>query len=326
MGGLLVFALMYHARSHGLVVAILFLVNALSSYWLYFLTTCEMHDRIRSLATKLSGLQSCSHESKYPWCTQSATSDGSLLVKAWRDCRVSLVPSTFLVRGDVIELARGDVAPCRLKRDDTVVDADSTIQTNGRYGVACEDEEHPLINQILAALATSKRIPMIDVFLSVSLLLPHSLCLWVYCMNALRLFHRTFESARISLLGDKLKHSGTPYEEDELDEFDEEAPPPTQDIKLSPLEVMTRAWDILTRREQLNAEWLIWNVDLTECLSKVSVMSFLDREGPDCIPPAKTIRDHHPRAGTSRGGLRRNPPQRQQSLPRRHRVLRLDTR
>ena len=292
IGCLILLSILYHAKAHGPIAVILLCINALASYWLYTLTTCEIHNRIKSLAVRLSRLQTNSHESRYPWCTQSATSDGSLLVKTWRDCRISLVPSTFLVQGDTIELTRGDVAPCRLRRGDTLIEADSPIQVNGRYEVACEDDEHPLINQVLAALSTSKRIPTIDTLLALSLLLPYSFCLWVYCMNVLRLFQRTHEAARISLLGDKLKHSRTPYEEDAFDEFDEEAPPPTQDIKLSPLEVIVRAWEILSGGEHVNAEWLTWNVDLADCLSKVSVMSFLDREGPIASPlprPAEII-------------------------------------
>ena len=292
LGCLILFSVVYHAKVHGLLVVILLCINALASYWLYTLTTCEIHNRIKSLAIRLSRLQTNSHESKYPWCTQSATSDGSLLVKTWRDYHVSLVPSTFLVQGDIIELARGDVAPCIIRKGDTIIEADSLIQINGRYEIACEDDEHPLIYQILAALSTSKKVSTIDILLALSLLLPYSFCLWVYCINVLRLFQRTYEAARISLLGDKLKHSRTPYAEDEFDEFDEEAPPPTQDIKLSFLEVVVRAWEIIMRREHVNVEWLIWNVDLADCLSKVSVMSFLDREGPIASPlprPAEII-------------------------------------
>lgn len=289
MGCLTLLAAIYHAKSRGLIALMLFCVNTFASYWLYTLTTGEIHNRIRSLAVRLSRLQTNSQESRYPWCTQSATSDGSLLVKTWRDCRVSLVPSTFLVQGDIIELIRGDVAPCKLKKGDTLIEADSSIQINGRYEMACEDDEHPLISQILATLSTPKKLPIVDILLIILLILPYSYSLWAYCINVLRLFQRTYEAARISLLGDKLKHSRTPYEEDEFDEFDEEAPPPTQDIKLSFIEVMFRGWEILTRREHVNVEWLIWNVDLANCLSKASVMSFLDREGPIASPLPRPV-------------------------------------
>ncbi|PJF17328.1 Phytoene/squalene synthetase [Paramicrosporidium saccamoebae] len=87
-----------------------------------------------------------------------------------------------------------------------------------------------------------------------------------------------FGNARLIALTEVLQKSKTPYlEAEDVDEFDEEAPPPTKDIYLNPLDILRT---IKSAFQQNLSHFLFWQYDLTESFSSVSVLSFLDREGP----------------------------------------------
>lgn len=54
------------------------------------------------------------------------------------------------------------------------------------------------------------------------------------CLPTLWLIARNLGNAQLLILFEALQISKTEYEDDEADEFDEEAPPPTKDLELSP--------------------------------------------------------------------------------------------
>lgn len=54
------------------------------------------------------------------------------------------------------------------------------------------------------------------------------------CLPSLWLIARNLGNAQLLILFEALQISKTEYEDDEADEFDEEAPPPTKDLELSP--------------------------------------------------------------------------------------------
>lgn len=257
----------------------------------------EIPNRIRLLAERLKTVAALAQESKYPWCTQSAASDGSILFRVWRDGRLVLVPCNLMWKGDLVELARGDAAPCQVCREKQVFPMDSPIQVSGRYTVDCEDDQHPLYLQLRTALQNNAGshllfIDLLALFAPVLLPLPGA-CLFV-ALPLLLFVRAVFETARISLLADQLKQSRIPYADDEFDEFDDEAPPPTKDIHLPTVDVLKRAWNIAAgptsnTSNNLVLDWLVWQKDLTHMLSSVSVMAFLDREGPIASPFPRPI-------------------------------------
>jgi magnesium-transporting ATPase (P-type) len=77
---------------------------------------------------------------------------------------------------------------------------------------------------------------------------------------------RVYSNAHINVLWEELQTSKTDYEDIDEDEFDVEAPPPTKEIRLHKFDVLSRALSVDTS-------------DLTESLSSISVLCFLDREG-----------------------------------------------
>ncbi|KAJ3365061.1 hypothetical protein GGF32_000241 [Allomyces javanicus] len=82
----------------------------------------------------------------------------------------------------------------------------------------------------------------------------------------LYLLFRTYSNAHLIVLWDELQSSKTDYEDDDVDEFDVDAPPPTKEITLAKFDILSRALDIDTS-------------DLTESLGTISVLCFVDREG-----------------------------------------------
>lgn len=87
-----------------------------------------------------------------------------------------------------------------------------------------------------------------------------------------------FGSARLIALVEILRKSKTPYTKaEDDDEFDEEAPPPMKDVRIRLVDVFN-VIKRSARKEPYGC--LLWTTDLVSALSSVSVLSFLDREGP----------------------------------------------
>lgn len=83
-----------------------------------------------------------------------------------------------------------------------------------------------------------------------------------------------YTNSRMHLLAEQLQKSTTGYDESqEIDEFDEEALPPTKDIILGFQNTLEYMYKMLIRP----SDQLFWNSDLTVAFGTVTFMNFLDK-------------------------------------------------
>ena len=91
-------------------------------------------------------------------------------------------------------------------------------------------------------------------------------------------------SCYLSLLSDQLIQSKTPFSESsdsqDIDEFDEDAPPPVKNIKIPSWKVVYEVIKILILGESNGGILRLWDGDVIEALALTSVLCFTDREGP----------------------------------------------
>ncbi|KAG0183213.1 hypothetical protein DFQ29_008573 [Apophysomyces sp. BC1021] len=98
-----------------------------------------------------------------------------------------------------------------------------------------------------------------------------------FCLPSLWIIARCFGNAQLLILFEALQISKTEYEDDdEVDEFDAEAPPPTKDVELSPNAVWDRFCSLLSSWDNLS---LTRSTNLFESLGSTTVICCLDREG-----------------------------------------------
>ncbi|CAO3692490.1 unnamed protein product [Rhizopus stolonifer] len=102
------------------------------------------------------------------------------------------------------------------------------------------------------------------------------------CFPSMWVIARSFGNAQLLILFEALQISKTEYEDDdEVDEFDAEAPPPTKDLELSPNAVWDRFLSLLTKWDRLS---LTRSTNLLESLGNTTVICCLDREGTIANP------------------------------------------
>lgn len=119
--------------------------------------------------------------------------------------------------------------------------------------------------------------------------LPKSIVIPLILLSSplLRFFWWLSSTCYISLLADQLINSETPFNEtvpsdtQDVDEFDEDAPPPVKNIKIPmwrvAIEVLNRLFCTGNRSCGILR---LWDGDVIEALALTSVLCFTDREGP----------------------------------------------
>jgi len=132
---------------------------------------------------------------------------------------------------------------------------------------------------------SKETIPIMSLLLlSFLLFIRQSVAVCVYLLLSDVCWHeasRILGNVRLVLLAERLQSNQTPYSEtDDLDEFDEEAPPPTKNIILSPFETLLTLYRSVRLNNFKFLRTISWRHDLVSELGRVSVLAFLDREGP----------------------------------------------
>ncbi|RKP05825.1 hypothetical protein THASP1DRAFT_32342 [Thamnocephalis sphaerospora] len=96
------------------------------------------------------------------------------------------------------------------------------------------------------------------------------------------LFCRLCASARLISLFELLQASESVFEErEDVDEFDDEAPPPTKDVHVDFVHLCRKMLAVLRGRER---RYLTRSVDLVDSLGNITSLCALDREGTLCMP------------------------------------------
>lgn len=208
------------------------------------------------------------------------------LVRTLRDQRWFLVPINLLVAGDIIQ------SP--LNHSNPLLSVEKVAAEQDLYKVC---EPSPLARQldILEEGVINHKEPDMAFKAYFTLFI---VILWVFfALGSLTVRSQTiavitiayftmklpesalftlFLNTRIYRLIDFLKRSRTPYIEAETDEFDDEAPPPSQDIQIPILTVLLSMVTVLFEDA---SDSIFWSIDLSLLISSTSVMAFLDKEG-----------------------------------------------
>ncbi|KAG0265683.1 hypothetical protein DFQ27_000470 [Actinomortierella ambigua] len=107
--------------------------------------------------------------------------------------------------------------------------------------------------------------------------------LMMLSMPSLLQISKAYCNATILVLYNTLQISKTEFEDDQdVDEFDVEAPPPTKNVSIGRREVLSRFWKLLTRWGKSGREFddgLTRSTNLVESLGGVTVICSIDKEG-----------------------------------------------
>lgn len=227
-------------------------------------------------------------------------------VRVVRDGRIWRVSPMLLVPGDTLVLAPGEKSPCasaplqgrlqQLQQQRLLVQVREFPMTR----VICEQlsfhhkSEHQLLLVSMLQEQTRRWIGHGLFVAAVSalargrfnptILVPFSLL----SSPLVRIGWWLGSNCYLSLVLHQLLQSQTPFRETheagdvDVDEFDEDAPPPVKNIRIAPWTMIVEVTRLLLGRGNLKQHGLLrlWAGDAVEALGLTSVLCFVDREGP----------------------------------------------
>jgi hypothetical protein len=230
-------------------------------------------------------------------------------VRAIRDGKVRLVCSNLLVHGDFIVLLAGERAnrlnfccqPLNLiltsfQRNSIGIPADSSIfqveetpasrilQEQLKFSrrtrfifSQLQDTLQKIVNAAISILMIFSQVFSFNIILLFAPLI-------IVSSQLLHFFWWVISTCYLSLLADQLIKSKTPFSETsdplDIDEFDEDAPPPVKNIKIPYWKVFVEAFCLIFGIKDRSGSILnFWDGDITEVLALTSVLCFIDREG-----------------------------------------------
>ncbi|ORX90788.1 calcium ATPase [Basidiobolus meristosporus CBS 931.73] len=332
----------------GILVLALYVWNGYLYQREKYLTATEVRDRTQAIYEQIEeiGTNLAQPMLRIPGIPSVSTA------KVIRDRVHKILPDNLLVKGDIVEMRYGDVAPCKMVyvyHDDAgshesaleytlernqvfkptlfgippqVPISKKNIQYQGRFWFILQATpisynlppafvqtrpdtiihnqlkilNQQLLKRLLCVVLVASMIVNIARYVFQDVVQEHQpedgfeaiVLLQVYVVlpflplsfPTLWLLARSYGNAKILSLFEALQISKTDFE-DEEDEFDAEAPPPTKDVELSRAAVWNRFWSLLTKWDRTS---LARSTNLLESLGSTTVICSIDKEGTITSP------------------------------------------
>ncbi|KAK9767419.1 hypothetical protein K7432_002819 [Basidiobolus ranarum] len=332
----------------GILVIALYLWNGYLYQREKYLTITEVRDRAQAIyeEVEIIGTNLAQPMLRIPGIPSVSS------VKVIRDCVHKILPDNLLVKGDIVEMRYGDIAPCKmvhvyqadLETSESLLEyslernqvfkptlfgippqvpiSKKNIQCQGRFWFILQEtpisfnlppafvETRPntiihnqinvlvqkLLKRLLWVILAASMIVNIARYVFQDVIHEHQaedgfetiVLLQVYVVlpflplsfPTLWVLARSYGNAKILTLFEALQISKTEFE-DEEDEFDAEAPPPTKDVELSRTAVWNRFWSLLTKWDRMS---LTRSTNLLESLGSTTVICSIDKEGTIASP------------------------------------------
>lgn len=235
----------------------------------------ELATRLRKTASALRHAKHLGSDSKSAMCNVAVLRDGSWV---W-------LPENLLVAGDRIKGA-GRFPSLSTHIADGVYELYETpLEAQlAEAGRLFQCSELPFTKTYRALICSLSAVASLVLLVSLAIFGPQgsapafqlSLPLLIAALPLYPSLAYLFTNVRLHLLAALLSSSKTPYSEaQEVDEFDEEAPPPTKDVTLGASTIANTMLRMCVR----DNEALFWSVDLVKAFGTASFMVFLDRKG-----------------------------------------------
>ena len=211
------------------------------------------------------------------------------LVRTLRDGQWVMLPGNVLVLGDIVQLSPMDESQGvnRKKIDNDIYEISEPTPLREQIKLMRDQSKYTNNNDNTSILNWSLLFIAILTGIGARVGLPNSYIMslavalgvgYILVSPIWSVIWIAICNVRIVCLVEILQKSKTPYTEGEdVDEFDEEAPPPTKDIYVRPFDIFKRL--IQAMRGSIPG-FLVWSEPLCKILASCSVISFLDREGP----------------------------------------------
>lgn len=227
-----------------------------------------------------------------------------------RDGKIRLICSNLLVPNDYVILLPGESTvsfACHPLKLLLPAHQKKSLGLTGEANVVLV-EEFPMVQVIEDQLKCPRRSRFIfsqlqeklQTILSFGILLfcnskkresYDSLLLIILSSPILRFLWWVIGSCHLSLLADQLIRSETPFSENQdshdMDEFDEDAPPPVKNIKIAWWRVVFEVIRRILGKEGKGAILRFWDGDVIEVFALTSVLCFSDREGSISNPHSR---------------------------------------
>lgn len=265
----------------------IFAISAIASHKVRKFSSQEIPRRLQLICDLLISLNPSYGEVREP------PSRAINLVRTIRDHKWVMLPMILLVEGDVVQqspndeadfIVRRKISPSPASGDLYVVCTPSPLRrllegvhTPPSGFLDNQDQTLPFLALFVTTLCIMDRLLDMQSEL-IGKILPALVVGFLLSSPLWRVMAFCAGNAHLICLTEFLQKSKTPYTETgDVDEFDEEAPPPTKDVTVKISDILRKIQRALSGHIP---DFLFWTHDLIFTLAHTSVVAFLDREGP----------------------------------------------
>lgn len=221
------------------------------------------------------------------------------LLRVHRDDSWKLIPVNLTVEGDVVQISPEDRTGICCRRlfeepgapEDLFVVSEAPLRQQLSFLQSLRNHHCGTCGHEARAVCNYTCIFLIAVMLTRPILhglvvLPDSYAHFMFSMTmglvvlspVWDVIFFCYSNARVIALTEVLQKSKTPYmEAEDVDEFDEDAPPPTKNVYIHPIEILRKIGEAFFPS---GGGLIFWSYDLAEHFARVSVLCYSDREGP----------------------------------------------